>query len=61
VEEEVSSRVKLRPGEFSLKYLDEDGEWVVLASKQDMRECLDIARAQGSSVIKLVVEAEVQR
>lgn len=61
VEEGVASRVKLRPGEFSLKYLDEDGEWVVLASEQDMVECLDIAKAQGSSVIKLVVKDEVQR
>lgn len=57
VEEEVASRVQLKVGQFSLKYLDEDEEWVVLASEQDMAECIDITRAQGNSVIKLVVKA----
>ncbi|XP_024522521.1 protein NLP5 [Selaginella moellendorffii] len=53
---EVAWRFKLDKEGFTLKYMDDDAEWVVLNGDADLEECLDVMRFSGSRVIKLVVQ-----
>ncbi|KAI5054731.1 hypothetical protein GOP47_0029876 [Adiantum capillus-veneris] len=53
--EEVGKRFKLRLNSFDLKYLDDEGEWVMLTCDADVAECFDILRAAGSNHIKVMV------
>ncbi|KAI3916853.1 hypothetical protein MKW92_042945 [Papaver armeniacum] len=53
--EEVGKRFKLSTGTFQLKYLDDEQEWVMLASESDLEECLEILETIGSRSMKLVV------
>lgn len=45
VKEEVAMRLGLAPGEFDVKYLDDDNEWVLLSCDADFQECLDVVPA----------------
>lgn len=45
VKGEVAMRLGLAPGEFDVKYLDDDNEWVLLSCDADFQECLDVIPA----------------
>ncbi|KAF9611667.1 hypothetical protein IFM89_034850 [Coptis chinensis] len=53
--EEVGKRFKLLTGTFQLKFLDDEKEWVMLASDLDLQECLEVLESIGSPCIKLLV------
>ncbi|XP_058094279.1 protein NLP8-like [Magnolia sinica] len=53
--EEVGRRFKLLTGTFQLKYLDDEDEWVMLASDSDLQECVEILESVGSRSVKLLV------
>lgn len=54
--EEVSGRLRLEIGTFEIKYLDDDQEWVKLASDADLDECLEIARVSSKNgIVRLLV------
>ncbi|KAJ9555766.1 hypothetical protein OSB04_010380 [Centaurea solstitialis] len=36
--EEIGKRFKLEPSSYKLKYLDEDGDWILLACDEDMKK-----------------------
>lgn len=55
VQKEVAKRFKLKTDSFVLKYLDEDGEWVMLTCDEDVIECIDVLRSSGGNHIKLMV------
>ncbi|CAA6661097.1 unnamed protein product [Spirodela intermedia] len=52
LKEQVAKRLKLDLGAFDLKYLDDDGEWVLLACDADLEECLEV---NGGQVVRLSV------
>ncbi|KAL2529987.1 Protein NLP8 [Forsythia ovata] len=53
--EEVAKRFKLQMGEFQLKYLDDEEEWVMLVNDLDLQECLEILAFVGSRTVKFLV------
>ncbi|KAG7031068.1 Protein NLP7 [Cucurbita argyrosperma subsp. argyrosperma] len=53
--EEVAKRLKLDVGTFDIKYMDDDREWVLTACDADLQECVDISKASGSNIIRLLV------
>ncbi|KAL5726883.1 hypothetical protein ACHQM5_000128 [Ranunculus cassubicifolius] len=53
--QEAAKRFKLEVGEFEVKYLDEEQEWVSLHCDTDLQECMDISRSLGKKMIRLSV------
>ncbi|XP_057779362.1 protein NLP9-like isoform X1 [Salvia miltiorrhiza] len=53
--EEIAKRFKLQVGQFQLKYLDDEEEWVMLVSDSDLQECLEILDFVGSRSVKFLV------
>lgn len=53
--EEIGKRYNVNPGTFQLKYLDDEEEWVLMASDADLQECIDIMTSSDGHVIKLLI------
>lgn len=53
--EEVGKRFRLERGQFQLKYLDDDEEWVMLVNDSDLYECLEILDFLGTRAVKFLV------
>ncbi|CAA2998272.1 NLP9-like [Olea europaea subsp. europaea] len=53
--EEVAKRFKLQIGEFQLKYLDDEVEWVMLVKDLDLQVCLEILDFVGGRTVKFLV------
>nr|GEU69974.1 protein kinase-like domain, phloem protein 2-like protein [Tanacetum cinerariifolium] len=55
VENEIGKKLKLKHGTFKIKYLDEDEEWILMTSDQDMRDCMQNTRNVDGSAVRLRV------
>lgn len=53
--EEIGKRYNMSPGTFKLKYLDDEEEWVLMASDADLHECIDIMKSCDGHVMKLLI------
>ncbi|CAA2988607.1 NLP9-like [Olea europaea subsp. europaea] len=53
--EEIAKRFKLNTGQFQIKYLDDEEEWVLLVNDSDLQECLEILDFMGTHSVKFVV------
>ncbi|KAJ7554234.1 hypothetical protein O6H91_06G132300 [Diphasiastrum complanatum] len=52
---EIGKRFSINHNFWSLKYLDDEAEWVLLSSDADFQECIDVAQASGNHTIKLMI------
>jgi len=52
IEKEISKGFELNPANYKLKYLDEDGDWILLKSDEDMKVCIK-GRRNLTSVVRL--------
>ncbi len=52
----IQCRLKLESRSFDLKYLDDDEEWMLLASEADLQECLQVTQGTQQRAIKLLVQ-----
>ncbi|KAL7597559.1 hypothetical protein Lser_V15G22589 [Lactuca serriola] len=55
VEKEIGKRFKLKVTTYKLKYQDEDKEWILMTSDQDLSDCINISRSVNDTRIKLRV------
>ncbi|KAI3470131.1 hypothetical protein Pfo_026794 [Paulownia fortunei] len=53
--EEVAKRFNLQTGQFQLKYVDDEEEWVMLVNDSDLQECLEILDFLGTRSVKFMV------
>ncbi|XP_072974073.1 protein NLP2 [Typha angustifolia] len=53
--EEIGKRLKLSTGTFQLKYLDDEGEWVMLVNNSDLQECVEILELTRTKFLKIQV------
>ncbi|KAJ9555844.1 hypothetical protein OSB04_010458 [Centaurea solstitialis] len=50
IEKEISKGFELNPANYKLKYLDKDGDWILLKSDEDMKVCIKGRRNLTSAV-----------
>lgn len=53
--EEVGKRFNLVTGEFQLRYLDDEEEWVMLVNDSDLQECVEMLSFLGTRTVKFLV------
>ncbi|PIN24613.1 hypothetical protein CDL12_02645 [Handroanthus impetiginosus] len=53
--EEIASRFNLLIGQFQLKYLDDENEWVMMVSDSDLHECIEMLNFPGTRTLKFIV------
>ncbi|KAL8197896.1 hypothetical protein R6Q57_030112 [Mikania cordata] len=56
VEKTIGVKFKLNVGTFKLNYLDEDGDWILLSSDEEMKYCIRSSRKSDRIVVKLRVQ-----
>ncbi|KAL1535352.1 protein NLP9-like [Salvia divinorum] len=52
---EVAKRFELQTGEFQLRYLDDDEEWVLLVTDSDLVECVEVLELLHTRMVKFRV------
>ncbi|KAJ7544896.1 hypothetical protein O6H91_09G098000 [Diphasiastrum complanatum] len=57
LQEEISNRLNISLDALNLKYRDDDAEWVLLASDEDLKECIEVMKSTGEHVIRLMVRS----
>ncbi|KAJ9555840.1 hypothetical protein OSB04_010454 [Centaurea solstitialis] len=55
IEKEIREAFKLNPSDYKVKYLDEDGDWILLSSENDMRVCIQNHRNLNMTPISMQV------
>lgn len=61
LEDNVIERLKLERDAFSIKYKDEEGDWVLIACDKDVQKCIEITRSLGKTIIKMLVDLPIGR
>lgn len=56
LEEQVARKLKIAIGSFKLKYLDEDGQWILLTCDEDLQLGLKTLASEGKTPIQLQVQ-----
>ncbi|MFS7913664.1 putative transcription factor Nin-like family [Helianthus anomalus] len=60
VEKEIGMKLKLSDKTYKLKYLDEDGDWIILTSDEEMADCIKSSRKLDRIVVRLRVVSFLQ-
>ncbi|XP_076947358.1 protein NLP7-like [Bidens hawaiensis] len=55
LEKEIGMKFKLSSGTYNLTYLDEDGDWILLTSDEEMIDCIKSSTKSDRVVIRLCV------
>lgn len=55
LEEKVTKRLKLKEGSFKCKYKDNDGDLVLIACDEDLRNCIGSSSSLNKNIIKLLI------
>jgi len=60
LKEEVSKTLKLELGSFDIEFEDEDGDWILMACDDNVREYLQLVTSLGNQGIKLKIRDKVR-
>ncbi|KAD0962282.1 hypothetical protein E3N88_43496 [Mikania micrantha] len=55
IKKTIGVKFKLSFGTFKLKYLNEDGDWILLSSDEGMKDCIHSLRKSGRILVRLRV------
>ncbi|XP_074332331.1 protein NLP3-like [Apium graveolens] len=59
LEDNLIERLKLERDAFSIKYKDEEGDWVLIACDKDVQKCIEITRSLGKTIITMLVDPPI--
>ncbi|XP_058214185.1 uncharacterized protein LOC131325763 isoform X4 [Rhododendron vialii] len=59
LKEEVSKMLECKLGSFNVEYKDEDGDWILMASDENVSEYLQLLSSLGNQVTKLKLRDKV--
>ncbi|KAK1403044.1 hypothetical protein POM88_002649 [Heracleum sosnowskyi] len=59
LQDNVIKRLHLERNSFSIKYHDDEGEWVLIACDEDVRECVEFSRSLQKTTIKMLIDLPV--
>lgn len=59
LEEKVRTRLKLKDGSFSIKYEDNESEWVLIACDEDLQDCMESSKSLNSTNIRMMVDLPI--
>ncbi|KAD5507402.1 hypothetical protein E3N88_15105 [Mikania micrantha] len=61
VEKRIGAKFELSVGTFMLKYLDEDEDWILLTSDEEMNDCIHSSRKSDRIVVRLNVLPSLEK
>lgn len=61
LKDNVIKRLPLERNSFSIKYQDDEGEWVLIACDEDVRECMEFSRSLNKTTIKMLLDPPVDQ
>ncbi|KAI8569814.1 hypothetical protein RHMOL_Rhmol02G0305800 [Rhododendron molle] len=56
LQQEVAKRLNLDPGTYNVKYVDEEGELILIACDEDLQDCMHTSRSLGNTSIVVQLE-----
>lgn len=59
LEENVIKRLHLERNTFTIKYLDDDGEWILITCDEDVQECIEVSRHLETKTIRMLIDRPV--
>ncbi|KAK1403047.1 hypothetical protein POM88_002652 [Heracleum sosnowskyi] len=59
LEDNVIERLKMERGTFSIKYQDDEGDWVLIACDKDLQKCMKTSRLLKKTTIKMLVDRPI--
>lgn len=55
LEEQLETKFKISLEKFSIKYQDEEDEWITLMCDLELMHGMDVLRSSGKTVIRMMV------
>ncbi|KAK1403046.1 hypothetical protein POM88_002651 [Heracleum sosnowskyi] len=59
LEDNVIERLKMKRDTFSIKYQDDEGDWVLIACDKDLQKCIKTSRLLKKTTIKMLVDRPI--
>ncbi|KAK1403050.1 PB1 domain-containing protein [Heracleum sosnowskyi] len=59
LEDMVIERLKLKRRAFSIKYQNDECDWVLIACDNDVQKCIEISRSLKNRIIKMLVDPPI--
>lgn len=59
LEDNVIERLKMERETFSIKYQDDEGDWVLIACDKDLQKCIKTSRLLKKTTIKMLVDRPI--
>lgn len=56
LENNVIERLHLQRENFSIKYQDDEGDWILIACDKDVQECLQMSRTMNKTTVKMLLD-----
>ncbi|KAL8156776.1 hypothetical protein AgCh_001764 [Apium graveolens] len=57
LEDNVIERLKVERDAFSIKYQDDEGDWVLIACDKDLQKCIKTSRLLKKTAIKMLIDS----
>ncbi|KAK1353409.1 hypothetical protein POM88_052544 [Heracleum sosnowskyi] len=59
LQDNVIERLQLERSSFSIKYQDDEGDWILIACDKDVRECMELSRSLNKTTIKMLLDLPI--
>lgn len=59
LEDSIIERLHLERENFSIKYEDDEGDWIIIACDKDVQECIEILRSVEKTTINMLLDPRI--